>query len=144
MKINYIVSFFLLMMIPFILLMMILLDDSFFHLFILHFHFPFFFLSREHGHKFILMTAPRLILTRHRTIVRQVEWNEINAAWGQTVLLLHSLANKMNLTFERCRCILYTIHICSSILAPIICQYELYVFYSKQQDIYNGYVTKKK
>lgn len=34
----------------------------------------------------------------------QVEWNEINAAWGQTVLLLHSLAKKMNLTFERCCC----------------------------------------
>uniref|UniRef100_A0A3B4YMQ4 Beclin-1 n=1 Tax=Seriola lalandi dorsalis TaxID=1841481 RepID=A0A3B4YMQ4_SERLL len=26
-----------------------------------------------------------------------VEWNEINAAWGQTVLLLHALANKMGL-----------------------------------------------
>jgi beclin 1 len=32
-----------------------------------------------------------------------VEWTEINTAWGQTVLLLHSLANKMNLTFERYR-----------------------------------------
>jgi len=31
----------------------------------------------------------------------QVEWAEINTAWGQTVLLLHSLANKMNLKFER-------------------------------------------
>ena len=31
----------------------------------------------------------------------QVEWSEINAAWGQTVLLLHSLAKKMNLTFQR-------------------------------------------
>ncbi|XP_058858939.1 beclin-1-like isoform X3 [Acipenser ruthenus] len=30
-----------------------------------------------------------------------VEWNEINAAWGQTVLLLHALANKMGLTFQR-------------------------------------------
>ena len=34
-------------------------------------------------------------------IITQVEWSEINAAWGQTVLLLHSLARKMNLTFER-------------------------------------------
>uniref|UniRef100_A0A9J7YF75 Beclin-1 n=1 Tax=Cyprinus carpio carpio TaxID=630221 RepID=A0A9J7YF75_CYPCA len=35
-----------------------------------------------------------------------VEWNEINAAWGQTVLLLHALANKMGLCFQRsCRCI---------------------------------------
>lgn len=30
-----------------------------------------------------------------------VEWTEINAAWGQTVLLLHCLANKISLTFER-------------------------------------------
>lgn len=30
-----------------------------------------------------------------------VEWNEINAAWGQTVLLLHALANKMGLRFKR-------------------------------------------
>lgn len=30
-----------------------------------------------------------------------VDWNEINAAWGQTVLLLHALANKMGLKFQR-------------------------------------------
>lgn len=36
-----------------------------------------------------------------------VEWSEINAAWGQTVLLLHSLARKMNLTFERYRLVPY-------------------------------------
>ncbi|XP_052814984.1 beclin-1-like [Mya arenaria] len=36
-----------------------------------------------------------------------VEWSEINAAWGQTVLLLHSLALKMNLTFERYRLVPY-------------------------------------
>lgn len=30
-----------------------------------------------------------------------VEWAEINAAWGQTVLLLYSLAKKMKLTFKR-------------------------------------------
>lgn len=30
-----------------------------------------------------------------------VDWNEINAGWGQTVLLLHSLCNKMNLKLER-------------------------------------------
>ncbi|KAB0341217.1 hypothetical protein FD754_018143 [Muntiacus muntjak] len=29
-----------------------------------------------------------------------VEWNEINAAWGQTVLLLHTLANKMGLKYK--------------------------------------------
>jgi len=30
-----------------------------------------------------------------------VEWNEINTAWGQTVLLLDSLARKLNLVFLR-------------------------------------------
>lgn len=39
-----------------------------------------------------------------------VEWNEINAAWGQTVLLLHSLAKKMNLTFQRYRLVPYGNH----------------------------------
>ncbi|KAB0354483.1 hypothetical protein FD755_023021 [Muntiacus reevesi] len=29
-----------------------------------------------------------------------VEWNEINAAWGQTVLPLHALGNKMGLKFQ--------------------------------------------
>ncbi|XP_071792495.1 beclin-1-like [Asterias amurensis] len=32
-----------------------------------------------------------------------VDWSEINAAWGQTVLLLHSLAQKMNFKFKRYR-----------------------------------------
>ncbi|ELT90263.1 hypothetical protein CAPTEDRAFT_124048 [Capitella teleta] len=39
-----------------------------------------------------------------------VEWNEINAAWGQTVLLLHSLSAKMNLTFLRYRLVPYGNH----------------------------------
>ncbi|XP_064646043.1 beclin-1-like [Lineus longissimus] len=39
-----------------------------------------------------------------------VEWNEINAAWGQTVLLLHSLAKKMNLTFQRYHLVPYGSH----------------------------------
>ncbi|XP_015919894.1 beclin-1 [Parasteatoda tepidariorum] len=39
-----------------------------------------------------------------------VEWPEINAAWGQTVLLLHSLAKKINLTFERYRLVPYGNH----------------------------------
>uniref|UniRef100_A0A8C4TGY8 Beclin-1 n=1 Tax=Erpetoichthys calabaricus TaxID=27687 RepID=A0A8C4TGY8_ERPCA len=39
-----------------------------------------------------------------------VEWNEINAAWGQTVLLLHALANKMGLTFERYHLVPYGNH----------------------------------
>uniref|UniRef100_A0A8C6E3K1 Beclin-1 n=1 Tax=Moschus moschiferus TaxID=68415 RepID=A0A8C6E3K1_MOSMO len=36
-----------------------------------------------------------------------VAWNEINAAWGQTVLLLHALANKMGLKFQRYRLVPY-------------------------------------
>ncbi|XP_063953505.1 beclin-1-like [Lytechinus pictus] len=39
-----------------------------------------------------------------------VEWSEINAAWGQTVLLLHSLARKMNFTFQRYRLVPYGNH----------------------------------
>lgn len=39
-----------------------------------------------------------------------VEWNEINAAWGQTVLLLNALANKMNLKFQRYRLVPYGNH----------------------------------
>lgn len=39
-----------------------------------------------------------------------VDWAEINAAWGQTVLLLHSLAKKVNLTFQRYRLVPYGNH----------------------------------
>lgn len=39
-----------------------------------------------------------------------VEWSEINAAWGQSVLLLHSLAKKMDFTFERFKLIPYGNH----------------------------------
>lgn len=39
-----------------------------------------------------------------------VEWAEINAAWGQSALLLHSLANKMNFTFERYKIVPYGNH----------------------------------
>ncbi|KAK7112303.1 beclin-1-like [Littorina saxatilis] len=37
----------------------------------------------------------------------QVEWAEINAAWGQAALLLHSLARKVNLTFKKYRLVPY-------------------------------------
>ncbi|KAL8585049.1 hypothetical protein ACOMHN_043685 [Nucella lapillus] len=37
----------------------------------------------------------------------QVEWSEINAAWGQAALLLHSLARKIDLTFDRYRLVPY-------------------------------------
>jgi beclin 1 len=36
-----------------------------------------------------------------------VEWSEINAAFGQSALLLHCLAKKINLTFERYRLVPY-------------------------------------
>ncbi|RDD41025.1 Beclin-1, partial [Trichoplax sp. H2] len=36
-----------------------------------------------------------------------VEWNEINAAWGQTALLLHCLAKKIGFTFLRYRLVPY-------------------------------------
>lgn len=39
-----------------------------------------------------------------------VDWPEINAAWGQTVLLLHSLAKKIDLKFERYRLVPYGNH----------------------------------
>ncbi|KAL1435090.1 hypothetical protein MTO96_001633 [Rhipicephalus appendiculatus] len=39
-----------------------------------------------------------------------VEWSEINMAWGQTVLLLHSLAEKMEMTFLRYRLVPFGNH----------------------------------
>ncbi|XP_067628132.1 beclin-1-like protein [Eurosta solidaginis] len=39
-----------------------------------------------------------------------VDWSEINAAWGQTVLLLSSLARKIGLTFERYRIVPFGNH----------------------------------
>lgn len=39
-----------------------------------------------------------------------VDWTEINAAWGQTVLLLYSLSKKIGLTFQRYRLVPYGNH----------------------------------
>ncbi|XP_034837569.1 beclin-1-like protein [Maniola hyperantus] len=39
-----------------------------------------------------------------------VDWSEINAAWGQTVLLLSSLARKINFHFQRYRLVPYGNH----------------------------------
>lgn len=39
-----------------------------------------------------------------------VDWSEINAAWGQTALLLTALARKLNLTFQRYRIVPYGNH----------------------------------
>lgn len=33
--------------------------------------------------------------------IPQVEWAEINAAWGQTLLLLHTIARKLDYKFEK-------------------------------------------
>jgi len=37
------------------------------------------------------------------THTKQVEWTEINAAWGQTLLLLATIAEKLNFTFDSYR-----------------------------------------
>lgn len=39
-----------------------------------------------------------------------VDWSEINAAWGQTALLLSALARKVNLTFKKYRLVPYGNH----------------------------------
>ncbi|XP_011310073.1 beclin-1-like protein isoform X2 [Fopius arisanus] len=39
-----------------------------------------------------------------------VDWSEINAAWGQTTLLLTALARKMNFTFQRFRLVPFGNH----------------------------------
>lgn len=39
-----------------------------------------------------------------------VDWSEINAAWGQTALLLAALARKVNLTFQRYRLVPFGNH----------------------------------
>ena len=39
-----------------------------------------------------------------------VEWTEINAAWGQTVLLLHSLSKRIGMTFKKYRLVPYGNH----------------------------------
>lgn len=46
-----------------------------------------------------------------------VDWSEINAAWGQTVLLLTALARKMNLTFDKFRLVPFGNHSYIEVLA---------------------------
>ncbi|ORZ08067.1 autophagy protein Apg6-domain-containing protein [Lobosporangium transversale] len=38
-----------------------------------------------------------------RLPTQPVDWPEINAAWGQTLLMLHTIANKLNFTFKTYR-----------------------------------------
>ena len=76
----------------------------------------------QDGH-FLTLTHLALALYRHdghfgtinglrlgRLPTFLVEWSEINAAWGQVVLLLHSLAKKINLVFKRYKLIPYGNH----------------------------------
>jgi beclin len=41
------------------------------------------------------------VLLQNLTSPDQVEWAEINAAWGQTLLLLYTIARKLDFTFEK-------------------------------------------
>ena len=50
------------------------------------------------------------MVTSAKKYALQVEWAEINAAWGQTLLLLYTIARKLDFTFEK-----YVIHVYSGI-----------------------------
>lgn len=54
-----------------------------------------------------------------------VDWSEINAAWGQTALLLSALARKMNLTFQRYKLVPYGNH---SYIEDLVNKKELPLF----------------
>lgn len=49
------------------------------------------FLCASFSHNFAIPSYGRM----------QVEWTEINAAWGQTLLLLYTIARKLDYTFEK-------------------------------------------
>ncbi|KAG2015708.1 beclin 1 protein [Coprinopsis cinerea AmutBmut pab1-1] len=53
------------------------------------------------GHDGVFGTINGLRLGRVPSV--PVEWAEINAAWGQTLLLLHTIARKLDFTFESYR-----------------------------------------
>lgn len=50
------------------------------------------------GHDGVFGTVNGLRLGRVNGVV--VEWAEINAAWGQTLLLLYTIARKLEFKFE--------------------------------------------
>jgi Apg6 BARA domain len=52
------------------------------------------------GHDGVFGTVNGLRLGRVSGV--NVEWAEINAAWGQTLLLLYTIARKLEFTFETC------------------------------------------
>jgi hypothetical protein len=41
------------------------------------------------------------VVYQDMTSLDQVEWAEINAAWGQTLLLLYTIARKLDFTYEK-------------------------------------------
>lgn len=55
-----------------------------------------------------------------------VDWSEINAAWGQTCLLLSALARKMNLTFKRYNLVPYGNHSFIEVLGEVKKELPLY------------------
>jgi len=55
-----------------------------------------------------------------------VDWSEINAAWGQTCLLLSALARKMNLTFKRYNLVPYGNHSYIEVLGEVKKELPLY------------------
>lgn len=55
-----------------------------------------------------------------------VDWSEINAGWGQTCLLLSSLARKMNLNFKRYNLVPYGNHSYIEVLGEVKKELPLY------------------
>lgn len=55
-----------------------------------------------------------------------VDWSEINAAWGQTCLLLSSLARRLNLTFKRYNLVPYGNHSYIEVLGEVKKELPLY------------------
>lgn len=58
-----------------------------------------------------------------------VDWSEVNAAWGQTALLLNALARKIGLTFKRYRLVPYGNH----------SYIEVNFFHSDEKKIHPGF-----
>ncbi|ORX58028.1 APG6-domain-containing protein [Hesseltinella vesiculosa] len=56
-----------------------------------------------------------------------VEWNEINAAWGQTLLLLYTVANKLNFQFKSYRLVpMGSSSKIEKVDGDVVVSYELY------------------
>jgi len=59
-----------------------------------------------------------------------VDWSEINAAWGQTTLLLIALARKSNLTFQKYRLVPYGSHSYVEVSNDVTSGRSVYGFFS--------------